>query len=88
MGFRRIKRLLSFKPGAPDPPISSASQDHLPLMFGNGAYRCIGHYVARLDMKEAFKALWARLPNMKIGNGATYLSDSGNTADGNEHPLS
>ena len=42
-------------------------------------HHCIGHYVARLDMKEAFKALAARLPDMKIGDSATYLPDSGNT---------
>jgi len=47
--------------------------------FGGGMHHCIGHYVARLDMKEAFKALAARLPDMKIGEGATYLPDSGNT---------
>jgi hypothetical protein len=35
--------------------------------------------VARLDMKEAFKALSRRLPNMKIAAGAAYLPDSGNT---------
>ena len=47
--------------------------------FGGGMHHCIGHYVARLDMKEAFKALSRRLPNMKILPGATYLPDSGNT---------
>ncbi len=47
--------------------------------FGGGMHHCIGHYVARLDMKEAFKALSRRLPNMKIGSGAAYLPDSGNT---------
>jgi cytochrome P450 len=47
--------------------------------FGGGMHHCIGHYVARLDMKEAFKALSRRLPNMKIAPGATYLPDSGNT---------
>ena len=47
--------------------------------FGGGMHHCIGHYVARLDMKEAFKALASRLPDMKIGEGATYLPDSGNT---------
>jgi cytochrome P450 len=47
--------------------------------FGGGMHHCIGHYVARLDMKEAFKALSRRLPNMKIAAGATYLPDSGNT---------
>jgi cytochrome P450 len=47
--------------------------------FGGGMHHCIGHYVARLDMKEAFKALSRRLPNMKIAPGAAYLPDSGNT---------
>lgn len=47
--------------------------------FGGGMHHCIGHYVARLDMKEAFKALSRRLPEMKIGSGAEYLPDSGNT---------
>jgi len=47
--------------------------------FGGGMHHCIGHYVARLDMKEAFKALSKRLPNMQIAPGATYLPDSGNT---------
>jgi cytochrome P450 len=42
-------------------------------------HHCIGNYVARLDMKEAFKALAARLPDMKIADGATFLPDSGNT---------
>lgn len=47
--------------------------------FGGGMHHCIGHYVARLDMKEAFKALAARLPNMKVSPESTYLPDSGNT---------
>lgn len=47
--------------------------------FGGGMHHCIGHYVARLDMKEAFKALSRRLPNMRIAEGAAYLPDSGNT---------
>ena len=47
--------------------------------FGGGMHHCIGHYVARLDMKEAFKALSARLPNMQVALGDTYLPDSGNT---------
>ncbi len=47
--------------------------------FGGGMHHCIGHYVARLDMKEAFKALSRRLPNMRVLPGATYLPDSGNT---------
>ena len=47
--------------------------------FGGGMHHCIGHYVARLDMKEAFKALSARLQNMQVAPGDTYLPDSGNT---------
>ncbi len=47
--------------------------------FGGGMHHCIGHFVARLDMSEAFKALSRRLPNMKIAPGAEYLPDSGNT---------
>jgi cytochrome P450 len=47
--------------------------------FGGGMHHCIGHYVARLDMKEAFKALSARLPKMQVAPGDTYLPDSGNT---------
>jgi cytochrome P450 len=47
--------------------------------FGGGMHHCIGHYVARLDMKEAFKALSARLPNLQVAPGDTYLPDSGNT---------
>lgn len=54
--------------------------DHAPHFgFGGGMHHCIGHYVARLDMKEAFKALSRRLPNMKIATVAAYLPDSGNT---------
>jgi cytochrome P450 len=47
--------------------------------FGGGMHHCIGHYVARLDMKEAFKALATRLPNMQVAPGDAYLPDSGNT---------
>lgn len=47
--------------------------------FGGGMHHCIGHYVARLDMKEAFRALSRRLPNMQIAPGAVFLPDSGNT---------
>ena len=47
--------------------------------FGGGMHHCIGHYIARLDMREAFVALARRLPNLKIESGATFLPDSGNT---------
>lgn len=47
--------------------------------FGGGMHHCIGHLVARLDMTEAFKALAARLPEMRVSPEAAYLPDSGNT---------
>ena len=47
--------------------------------FGGGMHHCLGHYVARLDMAEAYKALAQRLPDFEILDGATYLPDSGNT---------
>ncbi|CAB4713650.1 unannotated protein [freshwater metagenome] len=47
--------------------------------FGGGMHHCLGHYVARLDMTEAYKALAARIPDFKIESGAKYLPDSGNT---------
>lgn len=61
-------------------PGFNITADHAPHFgFGGGMHHCIGHYVARLDMKEAFKALSRRLPNMQVAAGAAYLPDSGNT---------
>jgi cytochrome P450 len=34
--------------------------------FGGGMHHCLGHYVARLDMAEAYKALAQRLPDFEI----------------------
>lgn len=47
--------------------------------FGGGIHHCIGHFVARIDMREALKTLSARMPDLRIGPGAEYLPDSGNT---------
>jgi cytochrome P450 len=47
--------------------------------FGGGMHHCLGHYVARIDMQEALKALAKRIPDFKIEPGAQYLPDSGNT---------
>ena len=47
--------------------------------FGGGMHHCLGHYVARIDMQEAFKALSKRIPDFKIESGAQFLPDSGNT---------
>jgi cytochrome P450 len=47
--------------------------------FGGGMHHCLGHYVTRIDMQEALKALAKRIPDFKIDPGAQYLPDSGNT---------
>ena len=47
--------------------------------FGGGIHHCLGHYVARVDMREALSVLNARIPSFKILPEATYLPDSGNT---------
>jgi cytochrome P450 len=47
--------------------------------FGGGMHHCLGHYVARIDMQEALKALAKRIPDFKIDPDAQYLPDSGNT---------
>lgn len=47
--------------------------------FGGGIHHCIGHFVARIDMREALKTLSARMPNPRLGEGAIFLPDSGNT---------
>lgn len=47
--------------------------------FGGGIHHCVGHFVARIDMREALKTLSARMPNLRPNGEAQYLPDSGNT---------
>jgi cytochrome P450 len=47
--------------------------------FGGGIHHCLGHYVARVDMREALSVLNSRIPAFRILPEATYLPDSGNT---------
>lgn len=47
--------------------------------FGGGIHHCVGHFVARIDMREALKTLSARMPNLRLNGEARYLPDSGNT---------
>ena len=47
--------------------------------FGGGIHHCVGHFVARIDMREALKTLSARMPNLLPNGLAQYLPDSGNT---------
>ena len=47
--------------------------------FGGGIHHCVGHFVARIDMREALKTLSARMPNLRLHGAPQYLPDSGNT---------
>lgn len=61
------------------PEFNIASKNPPHFGFGGGIHHCIGHFVARIDMREALKTLSARMPNPRLGEGATFLPDSGNT---------
>ncbi|GGG62122.1 cytochrome P450 [Salipiger pallidus] len=47
--------------------------------FGGGVHHCLGKLVARNDMAVAYRVLSARMGAPVIGDGATWLADSGNT---------
>lgn len=47
--------------------------------FGGGRHYCLGHFIARGDMTEAFALLARRLPGIRYAEGPTWLPDSGNT---------
>ncbi len=47
--------------------------------FGGGIHHCVGHFVARIDMREALKTLSARMPGLRFDGPAEFLPDSGNT---------
>ena len=47
--------------------------------FGGGVHHCVGHFVARIDMREALKTLAQRMPSLRLHGEAQYLPDSGNT---------
>lgn len=57
--------------------ITAARPPH--VGFGGGAHHCIGHFVARSDMSEALPLLARRLGTLRLGDGAAWLPDSGNT---------
>lgn len=47
--------------------------------FGGGMHHCLGHFVARADIGVALAALAKRMTDLRIGAGAEWLPDSGNT---------
>lgn len=60
--------------------IDIAAEDRQPHhTFGGGVHHCLGHYIARADMSIALPVLAAAMKNMRVGEGAIWLPDSGNT---------
>ena len=47
--------------------------------FGGGLHHCLGHYVARSDLRIALSSLAGRIRNIDVLPGAEWLPDSGNT---------
>jgi cytochrome P450 len=47
--------------------------------FGGGLRHCLGHFVARADINVALSALSVRMADLRVGEGAEWLPDSGNT---------
>jgi cytochrome P450 len=47
--------------------------------FGGGIHYCLGHHVARTDMREALTVLARRLREPRPAGEAAWLPDSGNT---------
>ncbi|ULR50710.1 cytochrome P450 [Streptomyces deccanensis] len=45
--------------------------------FGGGIHHCLGHFVARADIAVALEALSTRLTDLRAGEGAEWLPDSG-----------
>ncbi|MFD5752243.1 cytochrome P450 [Streptomyces sp. NPDC127033] len=47
--------------------------------FGGGLHHCLGHFVARADIGVALSTLATRLTDLRMGEDAEWLPDSGNT---------
>ncbi|MFF7160855.1 cytochrome P450 [Streptomyces sp. NPDC008086] len=47
--------------------------------FGGGLHHCLGHFVARADIGVALSALATRMTDLRVGEDAEWLPDSGNT---------
>jgi cytochrome P450 len=47
--------------------------------FGGGAHHCLGHWLARIDMREALPQLARRLPGVRLVRPATFRPQSGVT---------
>lgn len=47
--------------------------------FGGGMHHCLGHFVARMDMTIALRALSRRMTNVRVNGRDEWMPDSGNT---------
>lgn len=47
--------------------------------FGGGLHHCLGHFVARADIGVALSTMATRMTDLRVGEGAEWLPDSGNT---------
>jgi cytochrome P450 len=47
--------------------------------FGGGRHHCLGHFVARLDIREALRALSQRLTQPSFSSSPSYRPPTGNT---------
>lgn len=64
----------------PDPSFDITAEDRpRHFGFGGGLHHCIGHFVARGDMSEAFPILARRMPNPRPDGEVRSLPRSGNT---------
>lgn len=63
-----------------NPDLIDLDADRSPhFAFGGGMHHCLGHFVARADINVALAALATRITDLRIGEGAVWLPDSGNT---------
>lgn len=66
-------------PRAFEPGFDIAAERKPHYGFGGGVHHCLGHFVARADMREALPLLARRLHDPHELPGASWLPDSGNT---------
>ena len=63
-----------------DPAFDISKRGKSHFGFGGGAHHCIGHHMARTDMRSALHALSRRFEVVRPAGTAEWLPDSGNTS--------
>lgn len=62
-----------------DEPFDITVERRAHFGFGGGAHHCLGHWLARIDMREALPLLARRLPGVRLTRPATFRPQSGVT---------